>query len=86
MNSARERPILMTTLYDMDTALVGHVIETKLVSDVDECARSCFDVTNCLSFNLEYVAGGMKICELNHSTKELTEASIVKRQGFVYYG
>ena len=86
VNSARERSILMTTLYDMDTALVGHLIETKLVSDVDECARSCFDVSNCFSFNLEYAAGGMKTCELNHSTKELAEASIVKRRGFVYYG
>ena len=85
MESPHQRLILLTTLYDIDTALAGHVIETKLVSDVDECARSCFDVSNCLSFNLEYAAGGMKTCELNHSTKELAEASIVKRRGFVYY-
>ena len=85
-DSIRERPILMTTLHYMDMALADHVITRKLVSDADECARICFDTFNCVSFNLEYAAEGMKTCELSRSTKEMAELSFVKRLGFVYYG
>ena len=79
-------PILISTLEDSDKALENHVILTRTVSDVSLCACSCFANNNCASFNFEYLAQGKKSCELNNSTKELSEASFVKRIGFLYYG
>ena len=70
----------------METVLSGHVIAKNLVHDVEECMRNCFRNFNCVSFNFEYAAQGMKMCELNDSTKERSKDSIVKKNGFLHYG
>ena len=80
------QPILTSTLFDKDKVLVDHVIDTVMVSSVEECSRKCFSTRNCVSINFEYLAQNMKTCEVNNSTKEVAEESFVKRHGFVYYG
>jgi len=67
--------------------LVGHVIETKSLSELDDlltCEANCFIKDGCVSYNMGPVEGGIRTCELSAADHWMRPGFLVLKQGFEY--